>query len=132
MNKNKDYNGDAIFITCLTDPITKKKREVVINVVGGQLGIRIEGYGDKCSADGKGQPIMLDYMANRLEVVVWSNINEEDPTHYIKMEGAMEKNRVDDDNCAHSHAEHSDPIETSKNRKSLDKEIAISSKSSKK
>jgi hypothetical protein len=131
MRKNKDE--DARFVTTLTDPMTKKKREVVISVVGGQLLIHVEGYGDKCSINGEGQPIMLDWMAGRLEVIVWSNINEEDPTHYIRMEGAMESERIEeDDNLAHSHIEHADPIGTSKRKKDLEKEIAISNKSSKK
>jgi hypothetical protein len=71
---------------------------------GGTQSIRIEahdrsilicpeGYGEKSAKDGEGAPIMIEKYDGKLRVIVWSDINLEDPTHTIEMEGAKEDNR---------------------------------------
>lgn len=52
-----------------------------------------DGYGDCSSNNGHGCPIMLEVWEGELRVVVWSDINDEDPTHIISLEGARESLR---------------------------------------
>lgn len=49
--------------------------------------------GDFNSNDGCGNPVHIDYWEDRLRVMVWSDINEEDPTHIIPLDGASESLR---------------------------------------
>lgn len=54
------------------------------------LDLSFEGYGDFCSQDGSGSPIIIEYYQGELRIIVWANINQEDPTHVISLEGAKE------------------------------------------
>ena len=58
-------------------------------------GIKAEGYGDYTSADGLGMPIVLEHYEGELRLLVWSDINQEEPTHIISLEGAREDKRKD-------------------------------------
>jgi hypothetical protein len=80
------------------DEARNRGRLVTVSATGAGLGIVPEGYGDLCSPDGKGVPILIDYYDGRLRVVVWSDINQEDPTHTIDLEGARESARLFVDN----------------------------------
>ena len=42
---------------------------------------------------GEGAPIYLEFCDGKWELFVWSDINQEDPTHRIDMSGALEANR---------------------------------------
>lgn len=59
------------------------------------LLIRPEGYGDLVSDDGKGYPVALEMVDGKLRLVIWGDINNEDPTHVIDLEGAREDARRD-------------------------------------
>jgi len=59
--------------------------------------IEATGYG---SYDGMGVPgegcndiVMVEHYGGRLRVIVWGDINQEDATHIIDLEGARESNR---------------------------------------
>jgi hypothetical protein len=60
----------------------------------GKIWIQIEGYGDCTSQDGYGYPIGLEIWDGRLRLIVFDNINEEDPK-IIDLERAREDNRVE-------------------------------------
>lgn len=51
------------------------------------------GYGDYSSMEGLGCPILLERYGGRLRLVVWGDINQEEPTHIIDLEGARESCR---------------------------------------
>jgi hypothetical protein len=51
------------------------------------------GYGDKMTSTGHGVPIILEVHEGELRVVIWSDINKEDPTHIISLANARESNR---------------------------------------
>ena len=72
---------------------TKKKVPAEIEIINGSIYIKAKGYGDACSKDGYGNPIIVEVWDGELRVVVWSDINQEDPTHNISMEGAKENKR---------------------------------------
>ena len=57
------------------------------------LLITPKGYGDKCSVAGKGAPIMIELYSGELSLVVWDDINKEERSHRISLEGAKESNR---------------------------------------
>ena len=58
--------------------------------------IRPEGYGDKCSQDGQGIPIMIEFYDGEPRVIIWDDINHEDSSHTISLRQADEKLREDD------------------------------------
>lgn len=58
--------------------------------------ISLDGYGDHTSPDGHGYPLLLDYHEGKLQILVWADINQEDPTHTIDLSGALESNRKED------------------------------------
>ena len=55
--------------------------------------IRPEGYGEKTMDNGQGSPIMIERYNGKLRVILWGDINMEDPTDTIEMEGAREDKR---------------------------------------
>lgn len=69
-----------------------KDLEITVKSINGYILIQPKGYGDACSDDGKGWPIMVEKFDGRVRVVVWSDIMEEDATHTIDLEDAREDN----------------------------------------
>jgi len=59
----------------------------------GTIWIRPEGYGDCSSQNGYGWPIKIEYYSGSIRVCVWSDINNDDPTHVIFLDGAKESLR---------------------------------------
>ena len=62
----------------------------------GQVWIQPEGYGNKCSVDGHGCPIGLEIWQGRLRLIVFEDINTEEP-QIIDLENARESCRIDKD-----------------------------------
>lgn len=71
---------------------------------GGSLGLTADfqplgltlafpGYGTAGMAEGHGWPVAVEVYKKELRVLVWGDINQEDPTHIISLEGALESNR---------------------------------------
>ena len=75
---------------CADSP--EKKIKVKLLTEGGQLWIQADGYGDKCSAEGYGTPVGLEIWQGRLRLIVFDDINEEDP-QIIDLENARETAR---------------------------------------
>lgn len=59
----------------------------------GQLWIQPKGYGEKCTEDGEGSPVGMEIWEDRLRLVVFDNINSEDP-RIIDLENAKETARL--------------------------------------
>jgi hypothetical protein len=59
----------------------------------GLLMIGAEGYGEKTAEDGDGFPIVIEFYDHQWRLMVWGDINSEDPTHVISLEGAREDAR---------------------------------------
>jgi len=84
----------------LTDAMFPEDEEKVpcrITVDPSGIYIRPEGYGDFCAADGEGCPVMVEFYNGEMRVVVWGDINHDDTTHIISLEGAKEDVREEDD-----------------------------------
>lgn len=58
----------------------------------GQLRIQPEGFGEKCAADGAGSPVGMEVWRGRLRLVVFDDINTEEPK-IIDLENARESAR---------------------------------------
>jgi len=66
-----------------------------IDLSGGCISIMPDHYGTMAEADGHGTPIFVEFYDGNLRVLTWADINHEDPTHIIDMEGARESLRKD-------------------------------------
>ncbi len=70
----------------------EEKLKVGVTETTNSIEIVPEGYGDFGSEDGCGVPILIEIYEGRLRLVVWNDINSEDPM-IIDMESARESNR---------------------------------------
>lgn len=69
-------------------------RKVLVEAPGnGMILLRPEGTGDKCTTSGFGHPVALELYEGSVRLIVWSDINQEDPTHVIPLDGALESAR---------------------------------------
>jgi len=67
---------------------------IILNLLAenDQLWIQPYGFGEKCTADGEGSPIGLEIWQGRLRLIVFNDINSEDP-RIIDLENARESAR---------------------------------------
>lgn len=74
---------------------TKRTLPVEVAVEGNGMGIviRPEGYGCFGCVDGTVGPIYLEFYEGRMRLLVWDDINQEDPSHVIDLEEAREDRR---------------------------------------
>jgi len=82
------------FISEQCSELPCKKLSVNIMAESGKIWVQPLGYGDKTSADGHGWPIGLEIWQGRLRLVVFDDINTEDP-QIIDMEKTREDSRTD-------------------------------------
>ncbi len=84
--------------TTLIDTDTEHADKLPIKIVALPHGVSIyaEGHGDFGSAEGHGTPVFLELHRGRLRLLVWDDINREDPTHDIDLSGATESRRHPD------------------------------------
>lgn len=75
------------------------KSDLSVKVEGNGLAllIRPKGHGDCCSADGHGSPILMENRGGKPFLIVWADINSEDPTHIIDLSKSAETERVDEE-----------------------------------
>jgi len=67
-----------------------------IRILPQAISVRVDGYGDCGTENGYGCPIYIEHYDGKLSVRLWSDINHEDPTHAVDMEGARETERKGD------------------------------------
>ena len=69
--------------------------EIKVNIFfeGGQIWIGAEGYGEKCAMDGEGRPIGMEIWQGRLRLIVFPDINNEEP-QIVDLENAKETARM--------------------------------------
>ena len=61
------------------------------------LLIGAKGYGEMTAMDGGGYPILVEFNQGEFKVMIWADINQEEPTHIISLEGAREDARESDE-----------------------------------
>ena len=90
-------NARTIGIVPLKDTMEKQGEiKIRIGIEQHSLGLFIhpEGTG---TYDGAYAPILLEQHEGTLMLVVWADINQQEPTHLIDLSTAMESNRTDTD-----------------------------------
>lgn len=89
-----EKNSDSI-TTVLKDVESGHEGSLRVRVVANESAISIcpDGYGDFGSAKRHGCPIFLELHRGRLRLVVFADINREDPPHIIDLEDAREDRR---------------------------------------
>jgi hypothetical protein len=65
---------------------------VKVSIQNGQVWMQIEGYGEKCTEDGQGSPVGMEIWQGRLRLIVFGNINSEEP-QIVNLERAIESLR---------------------------------------
>lgn len=79
--KLRDVNGSSEY------------RDIELEIESRGIAIRPVGYGDKLSPDGQGSPVFIEFRNGIPMLVVWDDINSEEPSHLITLERAIESNR---------------------------------------
>ena len=72
------------------------------------LGVSLyfEGYGDMTSQDDCGTPVYIEKYDGELKVRIYGDINSEEPTHNISLEGALlSKRKLDEEASCNSSLE---------------------------
>lgn len=77
---------------CSEPGFDPKGLKIFVDASSRWMWIRPEGYGDASAQDGHGAPIGIEYYNGRLRLIVYSDINEQDP-QIIDLEDARESNR---------------------------------------
>jgi len=77
----------------LKDDVTGKTIKARVGFDCGKILVSIDGYGELMAKNGYGNPVIVDYYDGKVQVIIWSDINKEDPTASISLEGAKESNR---------------------------------------
>jgi len=72
-----------------------KEVPTLVEMTCGSIFVSPKGYGECGAQDGYGCPIKVEVWQGELRVIVWGDINQEDPTHIISLEGAKEDKRKD-------------------------------------
>jgi hypothetical protein len=90
MNR-KSMTEDEEITAKIKDLSEKSDNEILVKIRVSSNAIWIQplGYGEKVSAKGQGWPICLEIWDGKLRLLVWDDINTEDPT-VIELEGAKE------------------------------------------
>lgn len=68
---------------------------VLIRFNGSGINISPQGYSDFDSPAGSGAPIYLEFYEGHLRLIVWSDINAQEPSHIIDLERAREEFRIE-------------------------------------
>lgn len=78
-------------------PEVIQKGEVVVENNDLALCIHLDGYGLMNCQPKVGGPILVERYEGKLRLLVWADINQEDPTHIIDLEPANESNRQEEE-----------------------------------
>jgi hypothetical protein len=71
-----------------SDAVEPRTLTVKTGNKNGFLDISVEGYGNCCEVE-EGSIVALEIWEGELRLLVWSDINREDPTHVISLEDAQ-------------------------------------------
>jgi len=75
----------------MIDPLSGKSINLTIACNHRFLVIGADGYGEKTAEQGQGHPIIIEFYDGDIRLLVWSDIDSEEPTHIISLKGAREK-----------------------------------------
>jgi hypothetical protein len=81
----KEFTVQLIDVLGETPPL-----QATVRISPSSISLRFAGYGDRTSAPGHGEPVLIENRAGVPVVVVWSDINEEEPTDIVALSNARE------------------------------------------
>lgn len=89
-----NYPGPQLKVTVrdADDDALVPYREIEVQIEEGGIAIRPLGYGDKTSLDGQGSPVFIEFRKGIPFVIIWDDINNEEPNHVISLKSAAESN----------------------------------------
>ena len=97
--ESKDASEDSQQIELTLKELSSEHPKATIPVhllcEHGKLWVRPNGYGDACSEDGQGFPVALELWQGQLRLVVFDDINNEEP-QILDLENARQTNRNND------------------------------------
>jgi len=96
----KDDDAPDELDFCLAEQGDGSQDEVTGTVIvdkSGMLNIRLDGFSDHSSEEDGGIPILLEYYEGSVIVRVYADINEDDPTDCVYLDGARNDKRIPDD-----------------------------------
>jgi hypothetical protein len=67
--------------------------EATVRIDPCSISLRFAGYGDRTSKTGHGEPVLIENRAGVPVVVVWGDINQDDPTDIVALTNARESRR---------------------------------------
>lgn len=73
---------------------TRPRIDVLVDIDDRSIELGAMGYGAADSQPGLGRFAMLEMFDGKLRLIVWADINQDDPTHTIDLSNAAEANRV--------------------------------------
>lgn len=68
-------------------------QKVSVRLTDSEVFFQADGYGDLGTTPGHGSPVIIELYKGVLRVIVWADINQEDPTHIIELGDARESER---------------------------------------
>jgi len=71
--------------------------DVEVREFNGTILIGAKGYGEMCSNDDSGHPVVIELYEGNFRVIAWADINQEDCTHIIDLSDARIENRKEID-----------------------------------
>jgi hypothetical protein len=92
----KNYRADVGIFLTLRQPAhggTARLVPVVVEEIDGTIGIGFTGFNEHAAPAGIGRPVRLDIHDNEPRVLIWGDINQEDPTHTVSLAGAADRQR---------------------------------------
>jgi hypothetical protein len=94
---SKPDKRDEFRVVLKDNGVGGKTIGVAVTHTDGYLEITPDGYGDCSSNDGEGCPVLLELYEGEICVRLYGDINSEEPTHNIRIEGARESLREPDE-----------------------------------
>ncbi len=77
------------------DPTYRTPLNCSVEFNGLNVALGFEGYGEHGVAKGLGTPVVIEKKSDDVRVIVWADINSQDPTHIISMNGAREESKYE-------------------------------------
>ena len=72
---------------------SNERKQVEIEATCNSLYMTAKGYEDGC---GGNEIVMVEVWEGELRILIWSDINNQDPTHIISLEGARTNKRIEE------------------------------------
>ncbi|PSF35977.1 hypothetical protein C7H19_14615 [Aphanothece hegewaldii CCALA 016] len=78
----------------LKDSVSQQSVRGKVAHINNGLEIYFDGYGNYSCEPTSGSTILIEVFEQSLRVIIWGDIQQEDPTHVIELDGAREALRV--------------------------------------